>query len=203
MTTATVAPPARMSAPAIVPSRIAAAVLAFALSACGLADDLATRPEPIGDFRLGFPIVVAANMEQGPFSREASVEEVEEALRDAMQARLGRYEGDRYFHVAVSVAAYVLAQPGIPLVASPRSIFILNVDLWDDERQEKLTERPAVLTVIDDSARGFLASGLTQTREEQLASLSAAAAREIEVWLRENGSLMGGTDQPREPESGA
>ncbi|MCC6007620.1 MAG: hypothetical protein JJU40_08070 [Rhodobacteraceae bacterium] len=179
-------------------------VVALGLAACGLSDDLAERPEPIGDFRLGFPIVVAANMEQGPFSRDASAEEVEEALRGAMQARLGRYEGDRYYHVAVSVAAYVLAQPGIPLVASPRSIFILNVDVWDDERQEKLTARPALLTVIDDSARGFMASGLTQTREEQLVSLSAAAAREIEAWLRENGSLVGGEDQPRVgSESGA
>ena len=179
-------------------------LVALGLAACGLSDDLAERPEPIGDFRLGFPIVVAANMEQGPFSREASAEEVEEALREAMQARLGRYEGDRYYHVAVSVAAYVLAQPGIPLVASPRSIFILNVDVWDDELQEKLTARPALLTVIDDSARGFMASGLTQTREEQLVSLSAAAAREIEAWLRENGSLVGGEDRARDgTESGA
>lgn len=191
---------------AALPSARPLIALAFAamLGACALDADLAEAPEPLGDFRLGFAVVVAENAEKGPFSRDASPEELHDALKEAVEARMGRYEGDRYYHIAVSVAAYILAQPGIPIVASPKSVFILFIDLWDDENQVKLTEEPVMLTVVEDPGTGLIGSGYVLDREAQLRALSATAAREIEAWLRENGSLVGDVDRPREPtESGA
>lgn len=157
------------------------------VSACADGSRLGELRPELGDFRLSHNIVVASNAQQGPFSREATAEEWEEALRDAVATRFGRYEGDRLFHVAIHVDGYVLAVPGVPLVASPRSALIISVNIWDDALGGKINDEPNQITVLENlSGSSVVGSGLTQSAEQQMRVLSRNAALLIENWFAEN-----------------
>lgn len=158
--------------------------LCASLAACGTAADLDKAPVPLGDFRLGHTVVVAPNLTRGPLSREADAEEWIAAVRTAVEDRFGRYTGPSYYNMGISVEGYVLAQPGVPVVASPRSALILRLTVWDDAAGEKLNPEPRVVTVTEaPSAETLIGSGLTQDRETQMENLAISAAKEIERWL--------------------
>ncbi|MRU14705.1 hypothetical protein FDP25_04590 [Roseovarius sp. A21] len=160
----------------------------LALTACTNANDLNKEPTYLGDFNLGHNVVVAPNLTKGPASREASEEEWVKVMTKAIDDRFGRYDGERLYHLGVSIEGYVLAVPGVPLVLSPKSALILNVTVWDDAKQEKLNAEPEQITVMETfSGNTLLGSGLTQSKEKQLDNLSRNAAKLIENWLvREN-----------------
>ena len=167
--------------------------LAALISACAPKDDLAEVPVPIGDFLLGHNIVLADKAQIGPLSRTATAEELQTAVQDAVQARLGRYQGDLYFHLGINIDAYALAIPGIPVVAKPKSILVASVTVWDDAKGVKINPEPKQLFVFESTTpETFISSGLTQTREQQLANLSTNLARKIERWLQENEDWFGG-----------
>ena len=174
----------------------------LALTACTNANDLGEEPTYLGDFHLGHNVVVAPNLTKGPASREASEEEWVEVMKKAIDDRFGRYEGERLYHLGVSIEGYVLAVPGVPLVLSPKSALILNVTAWDDARQEKLNAEPEQITVLETiSGNTILGSGLTQSKAKQLDNLSRNAAKLIENWLvRENAEngWFEGEDGPSE-----
>ena len=164
------------------------AILALGLlAACAGHADLDTDPDPIGDFRLGHNIVVTDRLQKGPLSREATPEEWEEILVAEIDRRLGRYDGDGMYHIAVNLDAYVLAVPGVPVVANPRSLLIMRVTVWDDAAQAKINETPEQLTIMEDvSGATVISSGLTQSREAQMENLAQNAARAIQRWLERN-----------------
>ena len=154
------------------------------MAACTNSNDLDKAPVALGNFSLGHNVVVAPNLTKGPVSREASKEEWITAMKGAIDERFGRYEGEKLYHLGISVEGYVLAQPGIPLVASPKSIVIVNVTAWDDEAGKKLNEKVKQITVLESLGSGtIVGSGYTLTREEQLQNLSRNAAKEIQNWL--------------------
>lgn len=167
--------------------RLAAAlVMILSLAACenGLAN-LKKPVTPIGDFKLGFSEVVAPNLTKGPLSRDASAEEWTQAVDAAIEERFDRQGGSKYYHIGTSVEGYVLAQPGVPLVFSPKSALILRVTLWDDAAQRKLNAEPEQITVMEAiTAETLAGSGLTQSREQQMRNLAANAALQIELWMR-------------------
>lgn len=160
----------------------------LALAACTNANDLNQKPTYLGDFQLGHNVVVAPNLTKGPASREASEEEWIEVMTKAIDDRFGRYEGERLYHLGVSIEGYVLAVPGVPMVLSPKSALIFKVTVWDDANQMKLNAEPEQITVMESiSGNTLLGSGLTQSKEKQLDNLSRNAAKLIENWLvREN-----------------
>jgi len=159
-----------------------AAVLTMA--ACTNPNDLDEKPVDLGDFHLGHNVVVAPNLTKGPASREATEEEWKVAMEKAIDERFSRYEGDRLYHLGISIEGYVLAVPGVPIVASPKSALILNVTVWDDAKQEKLNEEPEQITVVETfSGSTWLGSGLTQSKAQQLENLSRNAAKLIQNWL--------------------
>lgn len=160
-------------------------VLAF-LSACAK-QDLTKAPEPIGDFVLGFNIVVAKNAEPVGPSRKAEPEEWETLLKEKIAAQIGRYDGDRIYNLAVGVDAYALAVPGVPILLSPKSVLAITVNIWDDALGLKLNDKPKQLIVFERlSGETVVGSGLTQTREQQMQNLTENAARLINNWLVEN-----------------
>lgn len=162
-------------------------VAATLLAACADGRNLGDERAELGDFRLSHNIVVAGNAQMGPFSRTATAEEWEESIRAAVARRFERYEGTRLYHIAVSVDGYVLAMPGVPLVASPRSALIIGVHLWDDQLGRPLNEERKQITVLESvSGETLLSSGLTQSGEQQMQNLSTNAALLIENWLAEN-----------------
>lgn len=161
---------------------------AFLLTACTNPNDLEKEPTYLGNFKLGHNVSVAPNLTKGPTSREASKEEWIAAMTTAVDERFNRYDGEKFYHLGISIEGYVLAIPGIPVVASPKSALIIRVTAWDDEAGKKLNEEPEQVTVIESfSANTILGSGLTQSKEKQMENLTRNAAKLIENWLvREN-----------------
>lgn len=168
--------------------RLALSLLALIALLAGCADggrDLKKPVEPLGDFKLGHAIVVAPNLVKGPVSRDASKAEWIAAMDSALEERFRRYEGDTFYHLGVSVEGYVLAQPGIPVVLSPKSVLIVRVTVFDDATQQKLNAEAKEITALEaPSADTLVGSGLTQSKQEQMTALSRNAALLIETWLR-------------------
>lgn len=163
---------------------IAALTMIAALAACNGASDLGKEAVPLGDFNLVHNIAVAPKAVKGPLSREVSEEVLTKALTDAVAERFDRYEGTRNYHFGMSVEGYVLAQPGIPLVLAPKSILIIRLTVWDDEKNAKLNKKAHQITVLESLDQGpLVGSGYTKTAEEQLKNLSQNAAKQIENYL--------------------
>lgn len=130
--------------------------------------------------------------EIGPFSRTATDEEWVESLTAAIDKRLGGYEGEKLYNLGVTVEAYALAQPGVPLVFNPKSALVVNVLVWDDAAQKRLNPDVKQLAIFESlSGETVLSSGLTQSREEQMANLSRNAAKAIQNYLLSNPEWFG------------
>ncbi len=173
-------------------------LLLSGLAACsGTLPEVDKAPEPIGDFRLGFNIVVANDITQGPGSRDATEEELTDAVRAAMEERLGPYDGDGLYHIGLRIEAYTLGQTGIPLVFSPRSVFLVAMNIWDDATQEKLNDEPIRITAFDGAAGPLVGGGIVRGREQQIAGLAFDTALEVEEILVENGDTWFGPKEGR------
>lgn len=157
------------------------------LSACAK-NDLAEVPAPLGNFALGLNIVVADNMQKVPISRPATVDEWETALKKAVDDRFSRYQGGKLYNIGLNVDAFALAPPGIPVVASPKSVLVISANVWDDAAQKKLNDKPKRLIVLETASgqSALVGSGLTRTKAEQMAGLSYNAAKAVERWFLEN-----------------
>ena len=169
------------------------------LTACGgIRDDLTQAPDPLGTFRLGHNIAVVNEPVQGPFSRSVEDAAWQAAMIAAVNDRLGleRFDGSAFFHVGVAVEGYVLAQPGIPLVYSPKSILIFSVNFFEDATQTKLNDEAIQLTVFEPCCSvPLLGSGFTKSAEEQMEGLAFNAARAIERTMRQNGEWFGAENE--------
>lgn len=164
------------------------AIVSLALAAaCTSSADLNEPPADLGNFRLGHNVVVASKMKQSALSRGATQEEWVDVLTKAVDERFGRYEGERLYHIGISVEGFAIAPPGIPLVVSPKSVLIIRVTLWDDALGRKLNEKAKQFTVFESlSGDTLVGSGLTQTKEQQMQNLSRNAAKVVQTWMQEN-----------------
>lgn len=161
-----------------------ACAAALLLGACENIDDLSGAPKPIGEFALGHNIVVAPNLVMGPASREADKDEWIASVTQAIDTRFSRYDGDQLYHFGISLEGYVLAQPGLPVLMSPKSVLILKLTVWDDAAGKKLNEEPEQITVLETlDGDTIVGSGLTKTYEEQMETLSANAAKLIQRYI--------------------
>lgn len=170
--------------------------LGFALSACQT-NDLAEPPVPLGNFSLGHNIVVTANMQKVPISRNATPEAWEAALEKAMEQRFGRYDGEKIYNIGISIDAFALAPPGVPLVLNPKSALGMTVSIWDDAAQKKLNEEGKQIIVMEKmSGETVVGSGLTQNAAKQMEVLSYNAAKAVERWLLDNPEWFGLPPRP-------
>ena len=169
--------------------------LVLGLTACTDATrDLAETPEPLGNFKLGHAEVVAPNLEQLLVSRDATEEEWIAAVDKAVEARFRRFEGDAFYHIGISVEAYSLPPPIVP----GRSALAMRVTVWEDATSKKLNEETKVISVVK-----VFESRLANSRVQQINILAADAAKQIEVWLREQQAKegwFGGPNPEPEPE---
>ncbi|WP_216646441.1 MULTISPECIES: hypothetical protein [unclassified Roseivivax] len=179
------------------------------LAACADGQRELKKPvEPIGTFKLGHAVVIAPNIVKGPASRDATDEEWIAAVDSAIEERFRRYQGDEFYHLGVSIEGYVLAQPGIPLVFTPKSALIVNVTVFEDATGQKLNEEAMQLSVIEAPSTDtfIVGSGLGQTKEEQMEALSANIALSIETYMRKQQRDAGwfggpGAGEPIVPEA--
>jgi hypothetical protein len=169
-------------------TRFAPLALVAALSACEAPDPALEELPNMGDFRLGYNIVVADNMQQVPPSRSATAEEWVSLLTAEIDRRFGEYDGDRLYHIGIAIDGYSLAPPGVPLVVSPRSILVLSVNVWDDAAGAKLHDEPEQIVVFEGATAesSVVGSGLSRTREEQMQGLVRNAAQQVQRWMLQN-----------------
>lgn len=166
-------------------TRLVAALMTFVmLAACNGAADLGKAAVPLGDFSLHHNIAVAPKVQKGPLSREVSKEVLIKAMTDATAERFGRYKGSGKYHFGMSIEAYSLAVPGIPLILAPKSLLIVKLTVWDNAKNAKLNAEPQQITVLESFDQGpIVGSGYTKTAEEQLKNLTQNAAKSIETYL--------------------
>ncbi|MCH2096213.1 MAG: hypothetical protein MK160_14030 [Rhodobacteraceae bacterium] len=161
--------------------------LMVGLAACGNgAKDLEKPLEPLGDMKLGFAVVVAPDPVKGPLSRDANPDEWVAAMQKQVDLRFQRYQGEKFYNIGISVDGYVLAQPGIPIVLSPKSVLIIKATVWDDAAGTKLNDEAEQITVLEavNPETAILGSGLTQSKAKQMENLSINAAFQVERWMR-------------------
>lgn len=176
----------------MVVTRLAGIFVALSLLGACARNDVVEPAVELGDFRLGLNIVVADDPQKVPISREASKEDLAASLKAAIQERLGRYEGDKFYNLGVSVDAYALAPPGIPLVLSPKSALVVTATVWDDAAGKKINEKGEQFTVFEGiDGNTLVGSGLTQTAAQQLDRLTFNAAKRIERWLSDHPEWFG------------
>ncbi|MBC7479555.1 MAG: hypothetical protein H7317_15950 [Pseudorhodobacter sp.] len=156
------------------------------LAACDT-NDLKKPPVPLGDFVLGINVAAADQAQVPGISRKATADEWKSAIEAAMADRFGRYEGSRIYNFAIRVDGYVLAPPGIPVVASPRSALIVTVYVYDDATQTLLNPEGKQLVMVEGvSPESFIGSGITQTKAQQVARMSYRAALAVQKYLLDN-----------------
>lgn len=147
------------------------------VTACSdYSEELAQAPDPLGNFKLGHSEVVAPNLEKLLVSRDATPEEWISAVDEAVEARFRRFEGTAFYHFGISVEAYSLPPPVVP----GKSAVAMRVTVWEDATGEKLNEETEVISVIK-----VFESRLANTREDQIRILAEDAAKQLELWLRE------------------
>ena len=167
-------------------------VMGFGLLAACETNDLKKPPVPLGDFVMGHNIAIADTAQVPGISRQATADEWEAAMKQAMVDRFGRYEGSRIYNFGINIDGYVLAPPGVPVVASPRSALIITVHVFDDATQTELNPGGKQLTMVEGiSPESFVGSGWTQTKEQQLARMAYRAALSVQNYLLANPEWLG------------
>lgn len=167
------------------------------LAACDTGD-LSKPPAPLGDFVMGLNVVVADTAQVPGISRQVTADEWETAMKQAMVDRFGRYEGSRIYNFGINIEGYVLAPPGVPVVASPRSALIVRVHVFEDATQTQLNPGGKQLTLVEGvSAESFIGSGWTQTKDQQMAKMAYRAALAVQNYLLDNPEWFG--LPPKEP----
>ncbi|MDJ0826550.1 MAG: hypothetical protein QNJ16_13695 [Rhodobacter sp.] len=153
------------------------------LAACDPTQDLKDPPKPMGAFRLGHNIVVARDPTVGLASLTATEAEWQAAITKAVADRFGRYDGDRLYHIGISVDGYILSVLDAPLVPTPKPVLIVTANVWDDALGRKLNAEAKRITVLGGT---FAGTGIAPSREAQMANLAASVAKAVQNWLLEH-----------------
>ncbi|WGH79184.1 hypothetical protein [Jannaschia ovalis] len=155
------------------------------LAGCEAADPLTEAPREMGNFRLGFNIVVAENAKKIPPSRNAEPAEWQAVLKSEIDRRFGRYEGAKEFHIALNIDGYALAPPGIPIVLTPKSILVVSANIWSAELGQKILG-PEQISTFEGADTLLLGSGLVKTADEQMVTLARNMAGKVQSWMLRN-----------------
>ena len=186
--------------PIFQPARLLQSLILIAglglLTACE-SNDLKKPPVPLGDFVMGINVAVADTAQVPGISRQVTADEWEAAMKQAMVDRFGRYEGSRIYNFGINIDGYVLAPPGVPVVASPRSALIITVHVFDDATQTELNPGGKRLTMLEGvSPESFIGSGWTQTKDQQLARMAYRGALAVQRYLLDNPEWFGLPPKP-------
>ena len=175
-------------------------IMCLLLLACALEDKPIVNP--IGDFRLGHVTVHAGSAETAQWSRRATETQLTDAVRTAVRTRFGPLRGRSWYHVAITLDAYLLPPPGIPVIASPRAGVVARVQIWDDRTRSVLNPRPRTIAANESTnSQTLFGSGYSYDAEDQLDRAARSLALQIEHWLRsEESPLPAHPAQHRTPE---
>lgn len=165
--------------------------LLVVVAACD-ANDAGQPPRPMGNFAMGLNIVVPETAQTIAISRKAEPEEWKTVMIAAMEERFGGYRGDKLFDFGISIDGYMLAPPGVPVVASPRSALIITVNVWDDAKKQLLVKGGKRLVIMEGvSGDSFVGSGWTQNKQAQMKKLATNAAKAVQDYMLEHPEWLG------------
>ncbi len=170
---------------------IAILSLAALLAACG-ETRLDEPPEDLGAFKARVLYVYTEKALQWPLSRSADHSEWTAPMQNALDGRLGRYQGSQEYDVAVTLEGFMLAPPGVPVLLSPKSAVVVNVFVYDVAARTYLARKHQM--EIFESTTGesaILGSGHARTKQEQIAGLSVNIADAVEEWMAEQHAEQG------------
>ncbi|MES0825827.1 hypothetical protein [Ruegeria sp. SCP11] len=154
------------------------------------------EPEELGEFKLRVNYAFADKAVQGPVSRDATPDEWTASIQNAVDIRLGRYEGAQEYDIGISLEGYMLAPPGIPVIYNPKSTAIVLVNVYDVKEKEFLAKGKQ-FQVLEDTTGGsaLKGSGHERTKEEQMSGLALKVADRVEEWLAEEHQENGWFDR--------
>lgn len=166
--------------------RILTLITGLALMGACTQTQVYEEPESLGEFNLRVNYAFADKAVQGPVSRDATPDEWTAAIQNAVDIRLGRYEGAQEYDIGISLEGYMLAPPGIPIIYNPKSTAIVLVNVYDVKNEEFLAKGKQ-FQVLEDTTSGsaFKGSGNARTKEEQMSGLALKVADRVEEWLAE------------------
>ncbi len=166
--------------------RILTLITGLALMAACTQTQVYEEPESLGEFKLRVNYAFAEKARQGPVSRDATPKEWEDAIQNAVDIRLGRYQGAQEYDIGISLEGYMLAPPGIPVIYNPKSTAIVLVNVYDVNKKEFLAKGKQ-FQVLEDTTGGsaLKGSGHERTKEEQMSGLALKVADRVEEWLAE------------------
>ena len=160
---------------------------------CAAKEDPNAPLVPLGDFRLGHTVIVTKNTKMVPPSRRADLAAWKAMMVSDIDKRLGEYDGEKLYHIGVHVDSYVLAIPGVPLVAVPKSVLVVSLSVFDNATRKRITEKPHQINVFERSKKNtfLVGSGIVNSKSEQMENLSRNMARLIAKYLQENKQWFG------------
>ncbi len=166
--------------------RILTLITGLALMGACTQTQVYEEPESLGEFKMRVNYAFADKAVQGPVSRDATPDEWTAAIQNAVDIRLGRYEGAQEYDIGISLEGYMLAPPGIPVIYNPKSTAIVLVNVYDVKNKEFLAKGKQ-FQVLEDTTGGsaLKGSGHERTKEEQMSGLSLKVADRVEEWLAE------------------
>ena len=158
----------------------------LAIAACSVPEDAVQGGRDLGDFQLCGQFVTFVANDPGPLSRKATEDEWVNALNAELARQLGPYKGGKCYTVSVAVEGYGLAQPGVPLVFSPKSGLLLRAFVFDNALIE--AEAPSVLNKGGHQIQVGLVDqgGLLNEREAQLGALARTGVADVVKWMEQN-----------------
>ncbi len=166
--------------------RILTLTTGLALMAACTQTQVYEEPESLGEFKLRVNYAFADKAVQGPVSRDATPQEWTDAIQNAVDIRLGRYEGAQEYDIGISLEGYMLAPPGVPVIYNPKSTAIVLVNVYDVGKEEFVAKAKKFQVLEDTTGESALAgSGHTRTKEEQMSGLALKVADRVEEWLAE------------------
>lgn len=166
--------------------RILTLITGLALMGACTQTQVYEEPESLGEFKLRVNYAFADKAVQGPVSRDATPQEWTDAIQNAVDIRLGRYEGAQEYDIGISLEGYMLAPPGVPVIYNPKSTAIVLVNVYDVGKKEFVAKAKKFQVLEDTTGESALAgSGHTRTKEEQMSGLALKVADRVEEWLAE------------------
>ncbi|MBO9436015.1 hypothetical protein J7394_17475 [Ruegeria sp. R13_0] len=176
--------------------RILTLITGLALMSACTQTQVYEEPESLGEFKLRVNYAFADKAVKGPVSRDATPDEWTKAIQNAVDIRLGRYEGAQEYDIGISLEGYMLAPPGIPVIYNPKSTAIVLVNVYDVKKKEFLAKGKQFQVLEDTTGESALAgSGHSRTKEEQMSGLALKVADRVEEWLAEEHSDNGWFDR--------
>lgn len=143
-------------------------------------------PEELGEFKLRVNYAFAEKAIKGPVSRDATPQEWTDAIQNAVDIRMARYQGSQEYDIGISLEGYMLAPPGIPVIYNPRSTAIVLVNVYDVGTKQFIAKGKKFQVLEDTTGETALqGSGHTRTKEEQMSGLALKVADRVEEWLAE------------------